>query len=596
MRAPSTLLIPGLIANEVWRRFSRRVRSGPLYRWRFVGSVPEKLNMAPQDLRPADSELANDFYAGHFTFAGATISTGGESPFSMTPPGTEWHTELHSFRWLRHLRAAESDLIEANASAFVADWIEGWGNQLESDAWRSDITAARMISWFSHAPLLVKNSNPDAYRRMLKSLARQTRYLHHNAPSVRDGYPRLHAMIALAFASLCLSGREKTIKQAARELDKEIERQILADGGHISRNPIVILHILTDLLPLRQVYQKQGLSPSPIMLSAIDRMMGALRFFQHSNGALGQFNGTGATPAGLLSTILRYDSTKSRPSNSAPHSGYERLAANKTVVLMDTGKPISRGTARRAMAGTLSFELSSGNTRFIANCGATESGFHNYAPFSRATAAHSTATVDDVSSSSFAGESKIHSLLPSPLIRSPQNVTCKRTLMDGFDTITATHDGYLGKYGIIHSRQLQLSEAGNALNGLDWFIPNNAAKTRTAPITIRFHLPPSMSVSHLSSGHSILIAAPGNTKESDAWTFTCIDAPISLEESIQFSGPGNPRKSEQIVLTVDSSVEEVRWAFVQREKKADAGSKSGINALSDAPNMLPGFELEQQET
>ncbi len=297
MRAPDFLIIPALIGSELWRRFSRRVRSGPLYRWRFKGAQPLGLTMAPRDLRPADEALAKEFYAGQFSFAFETISTKGNSPFSVHPPSPEWFAELHSFRWLRHLRAANSELMRANVSALISDWIELHGSRLERQAWRSDIVAKRLISWFYHAPLLGKNTSPKIYRDFLKSLARQTRYLHNNAPSVRDGYPRLLATIALAFSSLCLDGREKSIKQAARELDAEIERQILPDGVHISRNPSVLMDILADLLPLRQAYIKQGISPSIVLLSAIDRMMIALRFFRHNNGDLAQFNGTGFTSA-----------------------------------------------------------------------------------------------------------------------------------------------------------------------------------------------------------------------------------------------------------------------------------------------------------
>ena len=43
-----------------------------------------------------------------------------------------------------------------------------------------------------------------------------------------------------------------TIKQ----LVAEIERQILPDGGHISRNPGALIELLLDLLPLRQAFRR----------------------------------------------------------------------------------------------------------------------------------------------------------------------------------------------------------------------------------------------------------------------------------------------------------------------------------------------------
>ena len=53
----------------------------------------------------------------------------------------------------------------------------------------------------------------------------------------------------------------------------------------------------------------------------------------------------------------------------APHSGFQRLQAGQSLVLVDTGKPPPHGFDEEAHAGTLSFELSQGRERIIVNCG-----------------------------------------------------------------------------------------------------------------------------------------------------------------------------------------------------------------------------------
>jgi len=593
MRVPDYLLIPALITSEVWRRFARRVRSGPLYRWRFAGSTPSGLTMAPQSLRPADPQRAIEFYSGHYAFGEETVSTGGGSPFSATSPGEDWFARLHSFRWLRHHQAVNSELARASANAMMTDWIEMWGHQLNSPAWRSDIVAARIIAWFCHAPLLIKDASPTNYKIMLRSIARQSRYLHHNAPHMRDGYPRMLATIALAYTSVCLAGREKTIKPAARELDREIQRQILPDGGHISRNPVVLVHLLADLLPLKQAYEKHGQPPSKILISAIDRMMGALRFIRHSNGDLAQFNGTGFTPTALMAAVLRYDTTTGVPQRSAPQSGFERLSAGKTVVLMDAGKPANRVTARHALAGTLSFELSSGATRFIANCGVPDISFHRYAPFARATAAHSTVTIDDTSSSRFATDSAIYRFLPTPLIRAPNQVTVSRNDQEDTSRVEASHDGYRHTHSIIHKRELILSNNGSILTGLDVFEPTGRDISRNLVAALRFHLPATITVSMLTSGHSILVAAPNK----DAWIFTCLEGRVVLEESIQFSGPGQPRKSEQIVVYVHPARQSnIRWSLEYRVKRPTGQVSRKEAKKSDSPDLLDALFEEPADT
>ncbi|RUV35979.1 heparinase, partial [Mesorhizobium sp. M7A.F.Ca.MR.228.00.0.0] len=127
------------------------------------------------------------------------------------------------------------------------------------------------------------------------------------------------------------------LRGATRNLAEELDRQILADGGHISRNPMVVLEILADLLPLRQTYANQAETPPQALIGAIDRMLPALRFFRHQDGSLARFNGMGATIHDRIATILRHDDTAGAPLLHAPHSGYERLSMGGTTVIADTG-------------------------------------------------------------------------------------------------------------------------------------------------------------------------------------------------------------------------------------------------------------------
>ncbi len=76
----------------------------------------------------------------------------------------------------------------------------------------------------------------------MRSLAMQVRYLRTVASAMDDGEERLRARIALAFAALALPVSPPTARAARRNLEYELKRQILPDGGHISRNPVTILN------------------------------------------------------------------------------------------------------------------------------------------------------------------------------------------------------------------------------------------------------------------------------------------------------------------------------------------------------------------
>ena len=399
----------------------------------------------------------------------------------------------------------------------------------------------------------------------------------------KDGLWRL----IVAFLPFLLVGCQETGEEWYITVGKgKPKEQVLLDGGHISRNPVVLVHLLADLLPLRQAYEKHGQAPSKTLNSSIDRMMGALRFFRHSNGDLAQFNGTGFSPTALMANVLRYDTTSGAPQKSAQQSGFERISAGKTVVLMDTGKPTNRTAAPQTLAGTLSFELSSGATRFIANCGVPDTSFERYAPFARVTAAHSTVTVEDTSSSRFAADSGFNRLLPTQLIRSPGHIAVSRgdksDERDAF--IDATHDGYRQKYSLVHRRQISLRDDGKLLSGCDSFEATGGKIAEGLVAALRFHLPATITVSMLTSGHSILIAAPNK----DAWVFTCLEGNVVLEESIQFSGPGQPRKSEQIVAYIHPArQQQIRWSLEQRTKNAgNQTRKKRAKQTGPAPDLL----------
>ena len=170
--------------------------------------------------------------------------------------------------------------------------------------------------------------------------------------------PRLQALIALDLRS-AVHGRPGTPLQLDHPpLVDELERQILPDGGHISRNPGALIELLLDLLPLRQAFAARNVAPPPALMNAIDRMMPMLRFFRHGDGNFALFNGMGPTPPDLLATVLAYDDTRGAPVPNAPHSGYQRLQADDTLVLMDTGSRRRSRVSQEAHAGCLSFELS----------------------------------------------------------------------------------------------------------------------------------------------------------------------------------------------------------------------------------------------
>jgi uncharacterized heparinase superfamily protein len=381
------------------------------------------------------------------------------------------------------------------------------------------------------------------------------------AGDTRDGVPRLRVAIALTYAALCMANQARHTRAATKHLSDELARQIMPDGGHISRNPGALIDILIDLLPLRQAFTARNIAPPPALLNAIDRMMPMLRFFRHGDGNFALFNGMGPTPTDVVTTILAYDDARGTPVANAPHSGYQRLEAGSTVLLMDTGRVPALAVSQDAHAGCLAFELSTKLCRIVVNCGLPRTNRDNWRQVARSTAAHATVTLNDVSSARLVDSGPLKRMLQgAPLVGGPQHITVERTQEDGALVLRMSHDGYADEFNAIHHRALLLSADGLRLDGEDLFTPaaGNALPTGHDLFAIRFHLHPSVKANRLSDSHGAMLTLPNK----EVWTFNAYEDRIELEESVFLAAANGPRRTTQIVIYGRArKVARVQWTF-----------------------------------
>jgi len=531
----------------------------------------DRLIIAPHDLRTADATRAAEIYAGRFVFAGKIVTCHGRSIFDLEPPSEDWEVALLGFGWLRHLRAADTALTRANARALVDDWISNPSHRRPT-ARRADVMSRRVISLLSQAPLVLGDTDGKFYRRYLRWLTREIRYLRYAMLDVPDGVARLQVTIALCYTSLCLANQARHIKTASRKLSDELQRQILPDGGHISRNPGALIELLIDLLPLRQTFAARNIAPPPALLNAIDRMMPMLRFFRHGDGSMALFNGMSGTSSDLLATLLAYDDTHGSPMASMPHAGFQRLDAGTMVVIMDSGAPPPPNVSQEAHAGCLSFELSSGTCRVVINCGMPATGRDSWRAFARSTAAHSTLTYHETSSCQFVELSAMKRFLHgSPIVAGPANIENSRGDVANGTLLTASHDGYAGRFGVLHRRVLMAALDGSRLDGEDTIapVPGGRNKSNATDYALRFHLHPQVKASRLTDTHGVLLVLPNR----EVWTFEAFDDRIELEDSVFLAGNDGPRRTTQIVIRQDSrQAPSVRWSFTRSPSSPAATS------------------------
>jgi uncharacterized heparinase superfamily protein len=565
------LRLLGLMALELPRALMRVLLTSVFFRWYYRGSRAAKLSIAPQDLRTADPTAAAEIYAGRFAFSAKFISAGGRSPFEIEPPSQEWAKALYGFGWLRHLRAADSALARANARALVEEWIDlhgGW-NRL---AWSPEITARRVLAWLAQSPLVLEHADFFFYRKFVASLTKQVHYLSVIRRFLRDNHARLQVAVALAQAALCLESNGLQ-RRSKRWLEKELGKQILADGGHVSRNPGIILQTLLDLLPLRHSYIALSIMPPQMLLSSIDRMMPMIRFFRHGDGAFALFNGMGPTPADIVATLLAYDETRGTPPSSAPSSGYQRLQAGEALVLMDCGAQPPLRFSQSAHAGCLSFEFSDGAERMVVNCGMPWTARSNWQPTARLTGAHSTLEINRHSHADFPSSPLVAKLLGRVMINGPQQVSCEVEKSSVQTVAHTSHDGYAQSYGVRHQRQLSLMSQGNEIAGVDDVVAlQEGMALADVPFAVRFHLHPHVRASLVREGENVLLLLPNRR----AWKFNAPGFKARIEESLYLGGADGSRRCEQIVVYGNlKATPQIRWHFTRYQGRLDEETTSG---------------------
>ncbi len=538
-----------------WRdRIAAMVFASPLYGLTLRVEPPQRLRRVPPPPWPGDAERGKAILAGRLVCAGQVIDA--EKPDWHDPQlGGPALAELHGFGYLDDLASVGSEAAQLRARNLIASWLDaehGW-HPIIADP---EVAGRRIAGWLAHATFIARGQDDDLGPRILGSLARQLRHLARVAGRSREGLSRLMAIRGVVYASLCGLDDERRAVGAFRLLRRELRRQVLADGGYIERSPIAHLRALAALVDLRDMALDADLAVPGELAATIGRMAAVLRFFRHGDGGLPLFNGADECGPALIDAVLLRTGVKGKAADSAPQTGFQRLAADRTLVFVDVGAPPPAGFDRNAHAGMLSFEMSWGPERIIVNCGAAATRDPAWRLAQRSSAAHSTLIVDDTNSAEI--------LESGGIGRRPERVECTREEDGGNLWVTASHDGYRSLFGLVHQRRLYLSHDGEDLRGED-----TVTGSHTGSFAVRFHLHPDVQVSVIQNGAAAFLRAPSGT----AWRFIASGGKIELAETVYLGRRGGPRRSEQIVVSGPvSHGASIKWAIRRITKPQPSGT------------------------
>jgi len=548
---PKSSAIAGMLAARLWG-------------WSFTISAADRLLIVPQDLRTSDASFWREIQHGQFGLAGSIAFLRGRSPFDIEPPNVGWERELHGFGWLRNLAAAGDEEARQTARRLAVEWAIRFGPG-GGIAAEPAVAARRLISWISHAGLLLEGTDVATYQVITSNLGRQLAFLSTCWRDAPEGYPRLVALMALMFADLSIAGHDRTLKDVEANFAAELSRQILPDGGHVSRNPSVLVELMLDLLPLSQCFSARNRRHPVELIDAITRIMPMLRFLRMGDGMLARFNGMSVPSAAGLGTVLAYDDGLTSALAEARASNYARLERGRSIVIVDVGAPPPLAAAGEAQAGCLSFEMSAGARLLFVNGGMPGPAGADWYPAARATANHNTLCLAEKSSARLVPHRRLETLIGAQPIRHPDIVDWQMDEVDDGVVLEASHDGYLRRFDLVHSRRLFLSADGNRLEGRDRLDgAKQVVRLRTdLPFAIHFHLHPEVICWLTAEPNEAGLRLP----DGQSWRIAAKGAVLSIEESAYFANSTGPRRALQVVLRAATFGEsEVTWV-VERARE-----------------------------
>src|SRR5699024_4625726 len=174
---------------------------------------------------------------------------------------------------------------------------------------------------------------------------------------------------------------DKWLAKGLALIRRELDEQVLPDGGHFERSPMYHCILLEDLLDLLQL---AALFPNAFpgkdvakWRECFPQMLRLLRIMTHPDGEIAFFNDATIGVAPNYAALSAYASALSIEADEAPlekleplrESGYVRMEMGCAVLIADVGEIGPDYIPGHAHADTLSFELSLNGRRVLVNGG-----------------------------------------------------------------------------------------------------------------------------------------------------------------------------------------------------------------------------------
>lgn len=248
---------------------------------------------------------------------------------------------------------------------------------------------------------------------------------------------------ALYFGGMML-GQDRFVSQGKRILQRELDEQILQDGGHFELSPMYHCILLERLLDCLNVAFQ--LEQDDAFLEFLKRkaslMIRWLNTFMFSDGSVAMVNdaayGIAMEPAALFqyaNAMGLHRSTWKRLNDS----GYRKLVGGPFELMFDVGRIGPDYIPGHAHSDTLSVVMHYQGTPFLVDTGTSTYEANDIRQRERSTSSHNTVMIGSVEQSEIWGAFRVARRARPQIIA------------DLVSSVTASHDGYK-RIGAKHTR------------------------------------------------------------------------------------------------------------------------------------------------
>ena len=459
------------------------------------------------------------------------------------------YEKLNNFFWFFSLDLKSS---KKATQTVIINWINN-NDKHNPKSWDFDITSKRIISWLSNHQLTYENADKEFRLKFDHIIQKQTNHLLNEIKNSDEVENKMIGCAAIILTGLVYQDDKNYLNNGLNLLKKIIKFSIDNQGFPKSRSIKQLILYLKYFIIIREWF-KESQNVVPEYIDETIYYLGSSYAFiwQNINHDI-LFNGNHFSNNVEFDQYLKRFGYKFKNENKEL-AGYGILRNKKIVLAMDIGSSPNKNFSKNYQSGALSFEIISHGKKLISNSGYFSNKNNKLNKLSKSTALQSTLVIEDYSSCSFKKTEKLDFVIDKGLKITKKNIVFE----NNYWKISAAHDGYLDKFGLIHEREVEFYPEQSKFIGFDKIKRKNLNKN--IKFDIRFHLDPSTKVMKTQDNKSILIEL-----DEEGWKFSCDNFDINIDNGLYFGNKNSYKENQNIFISGMNSEKDqnIKWEITK---------------------------------